>query len=64
MPSPIRFAEVKRMLEGYGWSEVRITGSHHIFGKPGESFRFSIPVHKGLVKHGYLRDIKRKLGLP
>ena len=35
MPSPVRYAEVKRMLEAIGYRFDRIKGSHHIFVKPG-----------------------------
>lgn len=63
MPSPVRFADVKRLLHNHRWTLSRISSSHHIFTKPGEQFHFSIPVHKGMVKHGYLRDIKKRLGL-
>ncbi len=62
MPSEVRFAEVKRLLESHGWTLSRISSSHHIFAKPGEPFHFSIPVHHGKVKHGYLSDIKKRLG--
>jgi predicted RNA binding protein YcfA (HicA-like mRNA interferase family) len=61
MPSPTRFAEVKRMLQRHGWTLARVAGSHHIFVKPGERHT-SIPVHKGLVKHGYVKDAKERCG--
>ncbi|MGB7159765.1 MAG: type II toxin-antitoxin system HicA family toxin [Tepidisphaeraceae bacterium] len=63
MPSPVRFAEVQRLLESHGWTLSRIASSHHIFTKPGEPLHFSIPVHKGMVMHGYLKDIKKRLGI-
>ena len=41
MPSPIRFAVVRRMFESNGWQLDRISGSHHIFWKRGVAhFRF------------------------
>jgi predicted RNA binding protein YcfA (HicA-like mRNA interferase family) len=49
--------ELARVLERYGWQLLRIHGSHHIYGKPGEIQRISIPVHGntplkiGLLKH-------------
>lgn len=58
MPSKMRFAEVRRMLESAGYELVRINGSHHIFSKEGAS-PVSIPVHKGLVKYGYVRRIQK-----
>lgn len=40
----------------FGFSVVRIKGSHHIMKKPGHRFILSIPVHKGaVVKKGTLR---------
>lgn len=46
-----------RILERHGWTLARITGSHHIFMKPGYVLRISVPVHShqplkvGLLKH-------------
>ena len=34
-----------RVLEGNGWTLLRVNGSHHIYGKPGEVARLSVPVH-------------------
>jgi predicted RNA binding protein YcfA (HicA-like mRNA interferase family) len=61
MPSPVRFAEVKHLLERHGWVLNRITGSHHIFVKPGEP-HLAIPVHKGQVKYGYYKEARRRCG--
>ena len=58
MPSPVRYNEVKKMLEAKGYTYNRTTGSHHIFIKPGKKHE-SIPVHKGLVKHGYVKRIQK-----
>ena len=49
--------ELTGILERFGWTLLRIHGSHHIFGKPGLSVRISVPVHgnkplkTGLLKH-------------
>ncbi len=61
MPSDVRFADVQRLLESYGYRLKRISGSHHIFDKPDE-MPISIPVHHGKVKHVYVRQIQKKLG--
>lgn len=61
MPSEVRFAEVRRLLEKHGWILIRIRGSHHVFQKPGAP-TFSIPVHHGKVKPFYVREIKRQVG--
>jgi predicted RNA binding protein YcfA (HicA-like mRNA interferase family) len=58
MPSEERFAVVKKTLESHGWSLVRISGSHHVFKKPGAA-DVSIPVHHGKVKPFYVRQVKK-----
>ncbi len=58
MPSPVRFAEVKRMLESAGWQMDRVAGSHHIFVKAGHR-SFPVPVHGGKVKFVYVRKAQK-----
>jgi predicted RNA binding protein YcfA (HicA-like mRNA interferase family) len=49
--------EFTRVLEKHGWKLLRIHSSHHIYAKPGEIQRISVPVHGstplkiGLLKH-------------
>ena len=46
-----------RLLENRGWNLVRINGSHHVYMKPGNPARISLPIHcnedlkVGLLKH-------------
>ncbi|MEM8638318.1 MAG: type II toxin-antitoxin system HicA family toxin [Cyanobacteria bacterium P01_G01_bin.54] len=46
-----------KVLEHHGWQLLRVNGSHHIYGKPGNSARISVPIHgnkslkPGLLKH-------------
>jgi len=46
-----------RLLEKHGWELKRITGSHHVYAKPGNPARMSVPIHGnaslkiGLLKH-------------
>jgi predicted RNA binding protein YcfA (HicA-like mRNA interferase family) len=54
MPSPVRFAVVRKLLESKGYTLERISGSHHKFTKPGQP-HLSIPVHRNQVKHAYYR---------
>ena len=42
---PITGPEVCRLLEGNGWRLRRISGSHHVYAKPGERKILSVPVH-------------------
>jgi len=58
MPSPVRFAVVKRLLEAKGYVLERIRGSHHVFVKPG-SQNLVIPVHRGRVKPVYVREAEK-----
>jgi predicted RNA binding protein YcfA (HicA-like mRNA interferase family) len=58
MPSEVRFAEVRRLVERAGWVLVRIRGSHHVFKRP-KGMIYVIPVHHGMVKYAYVREIKR-----
>ncbi len=58
MPSEVRFAEVRKMLENAGYRLARISGSHHCFAKPGETL-IVIPVHAGKVKHHYVREVEK-----
>jgi predicted RNA binding protein YcfA (HicA-like mRNA interferase family) len=49
--------EFARFVEQHGWQLLRVSGSHHIYGKPGSIVRLSIPIHgnrplkKGLLRH-------------
>lgn len=58
MPSEKRFAQVLGMLEDAGYELVRISGSHHIFEKPGFDL-VSIPVHNCKVKQVYVREVEK-----
>lgn len=56
-----RFA---RALEQHGWLLLRINGSHHIYGKPGERARLSVPVHgNALLKAGLQDHLMKTAGL-
>jgi len=37
--------ELAKLLEKNGWQLLRIQGSHHIFGKPNNIVRLSVPIH-------------------
>jgi predicted RNA binding protein YcfA (HicA-like mRNA interferase family) len=34
-----------RIVERRGWVLLRISGSHHIYGKSGSTVRRSVPIH-------------------
>jgi predicted RNA binding protein YcfA (HicA-like mRNA interferase family) len=54
MSSEVRFAELRKLLEGAGYHLTRVAGSHHIFTKPGVR-SFAVPVHSGKVLPVYFR---------
>jgi predicted RNA binding protein YcfA (HicA-like mRNA interferase family) len=60
MPSPVRFAKVRRYLESHGWTLVRISGSHHTFTRSGERRPLVIPVHHGKVDAIYEKQAHKR----
>ena len=53
-----------RVLEQNGWSLLRVSGSHHIYGKAGVNVRLSVPVHgNDSLKTGLLRHLMKMAGL-
>lgn len=62
-PTTATFADVRAVLEMFGWELARTRGSHNIFTKPGQ-WPITIPVDGGKkVKKHYLDDVCKKLGL-
>ncbi len=57
MNADVRLSSLRRLLESHNYTLSRISGSHHIFTKPG-SLPISIPVHKNKVKPVYVRKVK------
>jgi len=48
--------DLARLLELRGWRLLRISGSHHIYGKHGSAVRLSVPIHGNRpLKIGLLR---------
>ena len=58
MPSPVKYRDIKRYMEQHGWVFSHVTGSHHIFKKPG-CRPYPVPVHKGLVNYGYFSEVQK-----
>jgi predicted RNA binding protein YcfA (HicA-like mRNA interferase family) len=45
-----------RVLERNGWELLRVNGSHHVYGKPNNPQRISVPIHGNkTLKTGLLR---------
>ena len=60
MPSDVRFAVVRKMLEQHGWWLDRIRGSHHHF-RHATAPPVGIPVHRGKVKYAYVRQVEKAI---
>ncbi|MCU0936698.1 MAG: type II toxin-antitoxin system HicA family toxin [Gammaproteobacteria bacterium] len=62
--SPVSGKDLGKLLERHGWQLMRVTGSHHIYGKPGVMARLSVPVHGNRpLKVGLLRHLLKVAGL-
>jgi predicted RNA binding protein YcfA (HicA-like mRNA interferase family) len=49
-----------RAVERRGWTLLRISGRHHIYGKSGSVVRLSIPIHGNKpLKFGLLRHLAK-----
>lgn len=49
-----------RLIERRGWVLLRVSGSHHIYGKPGSPVRLSVPIHgNSALKTGLLRHLMK-----
>ena len=52
--------DLARLVERRGWHLLRISGSHHIYGKTGSVIRLSIPIHGNRpLKIGLLRHLAK-----
>ncbi|MHC4872100.1 MAG: type II toxin-antitoxin system HicA family toxin [Planctomycetota bacterium] len=56
--------EMSSLLKKKKWTLARITGSHHIFIKPGSNLRITVPVHGNRdLKSGLQRAIMKQAGI-
>jgi predicted RNA binding protein YcfA (HicA-like mRNA interferase family) len=47
-------------VERRGWILLRVSGSHHIYGKSGSVVRLSVPIHGNKpLKRGLLRHLAK-----
>lgn len=52
--------EFARIIERRGWTLLRVSGSHHIYGKSASIVRLSIPIHGNKpLKTGLLRHLAK-----
>lgn len=53
-----------KLLENKGWNLIRTSGSHHIYMKPGNPVRISVPIHGNQdLKVGLLRHFMNVAGI-
>ncbi len=63
--TPLSGKELARLVESKGWILLRVSGSHHIYSKPGVAVRLSIPLHgSSKLKFGLQRHLMKLAGLP
>jgi predicted RNA binding protein YcfA (HicA-like mRNA interferase family) len=57
--------DLARLLELRGWRLLRISGSHHIYGRDGSAVRLSVPIHGNRpLKIGLLRHLAKLAKIP
>ncbi|HJX85512.1 MAG TPA: type II toxin-antitoxin system HicA family toxin [Candidatus Angelobacter sp.] len=56
--------EFAKLLEKHGWQLLRVNGSHHIYGKPNNIVRVSLPIHGNKpLKIGLQRHLLKLAGI-
>jgi predicted RNA binding protein YcfA (HicA-like mRNA interferase family) len=61
---PLSGRELCRILERHGWRQLRVAGSHHVYGKEGERARIVVPVHGARpLKTGLQRHLLKLAGI-
>lgn len=56
-PNAVRFDELRRMLEAYGWEVARVRGSHHVFARGGT--QLAVPFRRPTVLPVYVKRALR-----
>ncbi len=55
----VAFADMKSLIEGFGFKRVRVAGSHHIFKHPTVSEMINLQEVKGEAKPYQIRQFLR-----
>ena len=55
---PLRFTELQRLMEAFGWRLDRIAGSHHIYRHPAVPRSMPITPDKGNARPYQLRQVR------
>jgi predicted RNA binding protein YcfA (HicA-like mRNA interferase family) len=56
-PNAVRFSELERLLEMYGWSLDRVRGSHHIFRKEDVTTALVVPMRRPHLLRVYVQQV-------
>jgi len=61
---PLTGRDFVRLIEARGWNLLRVNGSHHIYGRPGDTARLSVPIHANKpLKLGLQRHLAKLAGI-
>lgn len=55
-PANLRFADACRLAEAFGFRLIRVSGSHHIFGKAGMNEQVNLQEVQGEAKPYQVRQ--------
>jgi hypothetical protein len=53
----VAFADARRLLEELGFEELRVKGSHHVYGRPGLPEQLNLQERGGQAKPYQLRQL-------
>jgi hypothetical protein len=53
----VSFSDAKRLIEALGFQELRVKGSHHVFGHPGIVEQLNLQERGGQAKPYQLRQL-------
>ena len=53
----IDFADAQKLLERLGFEELRVSGSHHVYGRTGISEQLNLQDRRGQAKPYQLRQL-------
>lgn len=56
-PGNVRFGDMVRLIEAFGFRELRMSGSHHIFGRAGIHEQLNLQDVGGKAKPYQIRQL-------
>ncbi len=55
-PANVRFGDMQHLVEAFGFRLLRVSGSHHIYGRPGLTEQINIQKVGGKAKPYQIRQ--------